>query len=153
MSFSQHICVRYIEFLDRKFSCREQKCSIRWRFINTVHFTVMPASLNTKLKELRAQKGFSLDELAEKTETSKSYLWELENRNTRKPSAEKLARIAQELGVTTEYLLDDDAPLDDSVIKTAFFRKFNRLSTGDQRKIENIIDTWSKHDQNAEQSD
>lgn len=107
----------------------------------------MSSSLQAKLKELRSKKGLSLDQLAEITETSKSYLWELENRDTRKPSAEKLAKIAQALDVTTEYLFDDTATLDDSVIKEAFFRKFNRLDAEDQKKIEGIIDMWSKDDE------
>ena len=58
-------------------------------------------------KRHRKDKGYSLDKLAELTESSKSYIWELENRDTRKPSGEKLTRIARALEVTTDYLLDD----------------------------------------------
>ena len=50
----------------------------------------MPATLQEKLKQLRTKKGYSLDELAKLSGSSKSYLWELENRPERKPSAEKL---------------------------------------------------------------
>lgn len=110
----------------------------------------MSSSLQTKLKELRSKKGLSLDKLAEITETSKSYLWELENRGTRKPSAEKLAKFARALDVTTEYLFDDTATLNDSVVKEAFFRKFNRLDIEDQKKIEDIINMWSKDDESAQ---
>ena len=56
----------------------------------------MTTSLGDKLKRHRQEKGYSLDKLAELTESSKSYLWELENRDTRKPSAEKLTRGDQE---------------------------------------------------------
>ena len=62
----------------------------------------MGMSLGEKLKKHRKQKGYSLDRLAEVADTSKSYLWELENRETRKPSGEKLTLIAQALGVTTD---------------------------------------------------
>ncbi|XIA62052.1 helix-turn-helix domain-containing protein [Bradyrhizobium sp. TZ2] len=47
--------------------------------------------------ELRKKKGYSLDELARLSGASKSYLWELENRDERKPSAEKLIDIARVL--------------------------------------------------------
>ena len=67
----------------------------------------MTTSLGAKIKRHRQEKGYSLDKLAELTDSSKSYLWELENRDTRKPSGEKLTRIAQALEVTTDYLLDD----------------------------------------------
>ena len=49
----------------------------------------MTTTLGDKLRRHRQEKGYSLDKLAEITESSKSYLWELENRDTRKPSAEK----------------------------------------------------------------
>ena len=84
----------------------------------------MTTSLGAKIKRHRKEKGYSLDKLAALTDSSKSYLWELENRDTRKPSGEKLTRIAQALEVTTDYLLDDSEEPGDEVLKEAFFRKF-----------------------------
>ncbi|MDI3469905.1 MAG: hypothetical protein OJF62_001968 [Pseudolabrys sp.] len=104
----------------------------------------MPSSLGEKIRKHRQEKGYSLDQLAELTDSSKSYVWELENRDTRKPSAEKLTRIAQALSVTTDYLLDDSAAPNEGVLKEAFFRKFNKLDPEDQRKIEQLIDVWGK---------
>jgi len=102
----------------------------------------MTTSLGAKLKHHRQEKGYSLDKLAELTESSKSYLWELENRDTRKPSAEKLTRVAQALGVTTDYLLDDTADADDEMRKEAFFRKFSKLTADDQERIADMIENW-----------
>lgn len=104
----------------------------------------MAASLGEKIRRHRQEKGFSLDKLAELTESSKSYIWELENRDTRKPSAEKLTRIAQALSVTTDYLLDESATPNEEVMKEAFFRKFTKLDIEDQKKIEQMIDVWGK---------
>lgn len=104
----------------------------------------MTGTLGQKIKTLRQQLGLSLDELAEQTDTSKSYLWELENREERKPSGEKLSRIALELGVTAEYLLNDAAGPDEDVQRTAFFRKFDRLEDDDKDKIEQMIELWGK---------
>ena len=104
----------------------------------------MPTSLGTKIKKHRMEKGYSLDELAEITDSSKSYLWELENRDERKPSGEKLTRIAQALDVTTDYLLDDSAEPDEEVLKDAFFRKFNKLEEPDKQKIKQMVELWAK---------
>ena len=95
----------------------------------------MTTSLGAKIKRHRQDKGYSLDKLAELTDSSKSYIWELENRDTRKPSGEKLTRIAQALEVTTDYLLDDSEEPSDQVLKEAFFRKFSKLDPEDQQKI------------------
>ena len=101
-------------------------------------------ALKDKLREHRLKVGLSLDELAIRTGSSKSYLWELENRGEKKPSAEKLSKIAEHLGVTTGYLLDDKAEMDDSQVKEAFFRKFNRLDDDDKKRIQDMIDAWGK---------
>jgi transcriptional regulator with XRE-family HTH domain len=104
----------------------------------------MTTTLGDKLRRHRQEKGYSLDKLAEITESSKSYLWELENRDTRKPSAEKLTRIAEALGVTTGYLLDESAAPDEAVKREAFFRKFSKLEDDDRKKIEQLVDLWGK---------
>jgi transcriptional regulator with XRE-family HTH domain len=104
----------------------------------------MTTSLGEKIRHHRQEKGYSLDKLAELTESSKSYMWELENRETRKPSAEKLTRIAQALSVTTDYLLDESATPDEKVLQDAFFRKFSKLEDEDKKKIEQMIDMWGK---------
>lgn len=102
-------------------------------------------TLGDKIRLLRKKKGLTLEHLAEKTESSKGYIWELENRETKRPSAEKLQKIAVALDVTTEFLLDEGkiSP-DDTVIKHVFFRKFDKLSDDDQKKIRQMIDTWSE---------
>ena len=60
----------------------------------------MPSLLGEKIRALRKLKKLSLEQLAELTESSKSYLWKLENKDAPKPSVEKLARIAAVLEVT-----------------------------------------------------
>jgi len=104
----------------------------------------MATSLGEKIKRHRQEKGYSLDKLADLTDSSKSYIWELENRDTRKPSGEKLTRIAQALSVTTDYLLDESADPDEDVVREAFFRKFSKLDPDDKKRIEDMIEAWGK---------
>jgi len=104
----------------------------------------MPLTLREKLKKARLAKGWSLDDLAKESGSSKSYLWELENRDDRKPSAEKLTDIARVLSVTTDYLLDDKADFDDAQVKEAFFREFNRLDDDTKTKVRQMIELWGK---------
>ena len=106
----------------------------------------MSTSLGEKIKRHRQEKGYSLDKMAELTDTSKSYLWEIENRDTRKPSGEKLSKIAEALSVTTDYLLDETAEPNNEVLQKAFFREFRKLEEEDQKKIEQMIKLWGRKD-------
>ncbi len=105
----------------------------------------MPTAFGDKIRELRKKMGWTLEKLAEETESSKSYIWELENKNPPRPSAEKLAKIASKLGVTTEYLLDESqhSPGED-VLDSAFFREFRHLDSESKERIRDLVKVWSK---------
>ena len=105
----------------------------------------MGSPFGDRLRELRKGKGLSLDRLAEATGSSKSYLWELENREVPRPSGEKLSALARALDTTVGILVDDKtdpeaAPLQDQV----FFRKFQELDKDSQERIRQIVDSWRK---------
>ncbi len=99
----------------------------------------MPNTLGGKIQKIRKQKGLTLEKLAELTGSSKSYIWELENRNPPRPSAAKIARIADELEVEIEYLLDNEATVskEDSV-DAKFYREYKKLDSETRRKIRDI---------------
>jgi transcriptional regulator with XRE-family HTH domain len=105
----------------------------------------VPSPLGDKIRALRKQKKLSLDQLADATESSKSYLWELENKDDPKPSADKLARIATVLDVTTEFLMSDVvATPDATVIDEAFFRKYKTMPEPTKKQIRKILDAWDE---------
>lgn len=66
------------------------------------------ATLARNLRKFRGDKGLSLDDVAEKANISKAYLWELERdtAGTKKPSAAVLMRIAGALSKTLAELLE-----------------------------------------------
>src|SRR5262245_6819216 len=100
-----------------------------------------------RLKDLRIEKGLTLDQLAQQTASSKSYVWELENKNPPRPSAEKLSAIAAALGVTVDYLIGSDEQTLDQAEDIAFFRKYSSLPSETRRQIREmarILDTKSR---------
>jgi transcriptional regulator with XRE-family HTH domain len=101
--------------------------------------------LGAKIKELRKEKALTLEQLAEKIGSGKSYIWEIENKGVKRPSAEKLAAIAKALDVTTDYLIDDtQTEVSDDLEKEVLFRKFGQLESRDKEKIMEMIDSWGK---------
>ncbi len=100
----------------------------------------MPSALGEKIQRLRKEKGLTLEKLAELADSSKSYIWELENKNPPRPSAEKIAKIADQLGVEIEYLLDEDATItkEDSV-DAKFYREYRKMSPETRKKIRAMV--------------
>lgn len=95
----------------------------------------MEIKFGARIKELRMKKGLTLDQLAQATKSSKSYIWELENKNPPRPSAEKLTEIAKELGVTVDYLYGRDDQTFDEAEDVAFFREYSVLPEGTRRQL------------------
>jgi len=65
-----------------------------------------------RMKELRAERKISLQELADRAGTSKSHIWSLEQGRSRNPTIEMALSIANALGVSLDYLagLSNDTP-------------------------------------------
>jgi transcriptional regulator with XRE-family HTH domain len=103
----------------------------------------MAKTLGEKIRQMRKQKGYTLEKLGELTESSKSYIWELENKNPPRPSADKVAKIAAVLGVTADYLVDtrESSPEPD-VVDKAFFRKYQNMSPDTKEKIRQMVELW-----------
>lgn len=85
------------------------------------------AKFGARIKELRTEKKMTLDQLAAATVSSKSYIWELENKNPPRPSAEKLSAIAKALGVTVDYLFGADEQTKAEAEDVAFFREYSEM--------------------------
>lgn len=99
------------------------------------------SALGDRIRERRKLKGYTLEKLAELTSSSKSYIWELENKSPPRPSAEKIGKIASILGVTPEYLLDRTEQEPDATDE-AFYRKFRRMSPETKDRIRRMVEIW-----------
>jgi len=65
----------------------------------------MSSSFGQRLRDLREDRGLSLDDLAAKAGISRAYLWRLEKKPDGNPSLELIARLAEGLGTTIGRLL------------------------------------------------
>lgn len=100
----------------------------------------MATILGEKIRAERKRLKLTLDQLAEKTGSSKSYIWELENRPVVRPSAEKISRIAEVFGVTVEFLLDDQKQeLSSSEADQVFFRRVSQLDPVKRVQLEKFL--------------
>lgn len=108
----------------------------------------MPSPLGEKIRARRTHLEMSLDDLATATDSSKGYLWELENRDKANPSADKLIKIAAALGVTTEFLLDQSAEVEPEtgVLDEAFFRRYKQLGPKRKEKVQKFLEMWDDED-------
>ena len=103
----------------------------------------MTTPLGEKIRTLRKAKGYTLDKLAELSESSKSYIWELEKKNPPRPSAEKIARIAAVLGVTAEYLVDPTAQLQAAdATDEAFYRRYRQMDPATKDRLRRMVELW-----------
>ncbi|MBU9478031.1 MULTISPECIES: helix-turn-helix domain-containing protein [Burkholderiaceae] len=106
----------------------------------------MATRLGEKLRELRKERQLTLEKLAELAGMSKSYLWELENRESQRPSAEKLTALADVLGVATSYFIEEDvrAP-EERHLDEAFFRGYQKLDPEAKEQLRRILNTFKKN--------
>jgi transcriptional regulator with XRE-family HTH domain len=95
----------------------------------------MQITFGDRIKERRKAEGMTLEQLAQATESSKSYIWELENKNPPRPSAEKLSAIARALNVTVDWLLGADEQTLDEAEDKAFYRAYSGMNPETRRKL------------------
>jgi transcriptional regulator with XRE-family HTH domain len=102
-------------------------------------------ALGEKIRKRRKEKGYTLEKLAELANSSKSYSWELENKNPPRPSGEKLAKSASVLGVTSEFLLDTTESVPEhEAADEAFYRKFRKMDPTTKDRIRRMIEVWDE---------
>lgn len=105
----------------------------------------MATKLGTKIKKSRKKQGLTLDALAVKAGLSKSYLWELENKDKTSPSMEKLRSIADVLKDSVNYYVDDiELTPEERHVDEAFFRGYQKLDSQDKEQLRKILDAFKK---------
>jgi transcriptional regulator with XRE-family HTH domain len=96
-----------------------------------------------RIRRLRGERDLSLNQLAERSGVSKSYLWSLENdeEGAARPGGETLYKVAEALGVTMSELLGRrllTEPPEDVPKSLQAFAKSEGLSDTDVRMLASI---------------
>ena len=99
----------------------------------------MATKLGDRIRDLRKKKGYTLEKLAELSDSSKSYIWEMENKDPPRPSGEKLTLIAEALDVTPDFLLGVETEVETAEDK-AFFRKYQKMDPKTKAQIRDMLD-------------
>ena len=109
----------------------------------------MTKSFGAILQQHRKRAGMTLEALAQDVNSTKSYIWELENKPNIRPSAELVYRLAKTLGTTVGVLMGQedpgegfpqDLPEQDRV----FFRDYQELRPQTKQRLKNIMDILSQ---------
>ena len=105
----------------------------------------MATDVGQKVRDLRKRKRLTLDQLANASGSSKSYIWEIENKAGKvRPSAQKLQAIADVLQVTVAFLVGDEAQADAE--DEAFFRRYIQLSDSNKARVRAMVEIWAGND-------
>ena len=99
----------------------------------------MPTPLGERIRELRRKRGLTLEALAERVGSSKSYMWEIENKDVARPSAEKLRQVAVALETTTDYLIAADEVAEADATDAAFFRKYQKMKPKSKERLREML--------------
>ena len=86
----------------------------------------MASAFGARLRRLREAKNLTLQQVADAVDCTKAYIWELEMKDGQRPSAERIQKIAQVLGVTMEDVMGTPMQLapEASPEDVAFFREY-----------------------------
>lgn len=97
-------------------------------------------SLGEKLKDLRAKKRESLQQVADSVGVSKAHIWDMERGSSANPSLGLLKQLAEHFNVTVAYLADDLATPEEFA-PLQFFREFEgQLSEKDWETLRTVAD-------------
>ena len=100
----------------------------------------MPTPVGERIRQQRLKKGLTLEQLAREIGSSKSYMWELENKDVARPSAEKLQAIARALGTTMDYLLAAEDVTGADATDTDFYRKYRGMPDNTKKKLQRMLE-------------
>ena len=99
----------------------------------------MPTPLGERVRELRLKRGLTLEALAERVGSGKSYMWQIENKDVARPSAEKLQQIALALETTADYLLATEAVTEADADDEAFFCNYQKMKPKSKERLREIL--------------
>ena len=101
-------------------------------------------NIGRRIKEARAKRGLTQEQLAEKTDITIVYLSELE-RGVKLPSLTVFVNIAEALHVSTDSLLRDDLETGKEYIYDDLTKKLERLTPKQRIAVAEIVDAYIRN--------
>ena len=105
-------------------------------------------AIGDRIKELRMQKGQSLQQVADAIGASKAHIWEMESNRSKNPSLDLLQKLATHFGTSVAYLIDE--PEGELTRADQFFRrnsqKLAALEDKDFAVFEQLLDMIAKNE-------
>ena len=101
-------------------------------------------NIGRRIKEARAKRSLTQEQLAEKTDITIVYLSELE-RGVKLPSLTVFVNIAEALHVSTDSLLRDDLETGKEYIYDDLTKKLERLTPKQRIAIAEIVDAYIRN--------
>ena len=101
-------------------------------------------NIGRRIKEARAKRGLTQEQLAERTDITIVYLSELE-RGVKLPSLTVFVNIAEALHVSTDPLLRDDLETGKEYIYDDLTKKLERLSPKQRIAVADIVDAYIRN--------
>mgnify|MGYP000477542966 CR=1 FL=1 len=106
----------------------------------------MTEAFGQRLQRLRDREGLTLDNLASKIGSTKSYIWELENKPNIRPSAELVYKLSKALGTTVGILMGESEIEELSEKDQVFFRNYQELTPDTKKRLSRIMDALMDED-------
>lgn len=111
-------------------------------------------SIGARLKELRLQKGESLQKVAEAVGTSKAHIWELEKGTSKNPSLSLLTRLADHFKKDIAYIVGEQIDENSGRVGAMFRMASNELDTYEidilEDMVRNLVEKKKKRDSQTE---
>ena len=100
----------------------------------------MAKTFGERLQQMRKRNNLTLDELAKKIDSTKSYVWELEKKPNIRPSAELVYKLANVLNTTVDVLLGKKSIDDIGEKDKVFFSRYQPLRSETKDRLARIMD-------------
>jgi transcriptional regulator with XRE-family HTH domain len=99
---------------------------------------------NRRLRALRKSAKLTLEGLGDAAGISKSYVWELENREVPHLSVKVLVDLAKALDVSIQDLLGEPPPVKASPEDLRFFRKYVNMDKADKVRLRKMVELFDQ---------
>lgn len=102
----------------------------------------MNTLLGQRIREQRKEKGWTIEQFAERVELSANYVGDLE-RGVKIPKLETFIRIVEVLGVSADVLIRDSVPSASHVADDELSKKLSKLTPGQKKAAIDILNAYT----------